>query len=79
METKFGIEMTKAASRLGRQEANELVIKLLEKYEPHIPTAPKGDRYQDCYDVETGKPGEAYVRLYDEVVEELSALGVPFE
>jgi methylamine--corrinoid protein Co-methyltransferase len=79
METKFGIEMTKAASRLNRQQANELVIKLLEKYEPRIPDAPAGDRYQDCYDVETGKPGESYRRLYGEVKEELGALGIPFD
>jgi methylamine--corrinoid protein Co-methyltransferase len=78
METKFGIEMTRAASQLDRRRANELVIKLLEKYESQIPNAPEGDRYQDCYDVETGKPGEGYLRLYEEVKEELSAMGVPF-
>ena len=78
METKFGIEMTRAASQLDRRKANELVIKLLEKYESRIPHAPEGDRYQDCYDVETGKPGESYLRLYEEVKEELSAMGVPF-
>ncbi len=78
METRFGVEMTKAASRLNRQQANELVIKLLEKYESQIPTAPEGDRYQDCYDVDTGKPAESYLRLYGEVKEELSTLGIPF-
>lgn len=78
-ETKFGIEMVKAASRLSRQQANELVIKLLEKYEARIPDAPEGDRYQDCYDVETGKPGESYLRLYDEVKTELNAIGIPFD
>jgi methylamine--corrinoid protein Co-methyltransferase len=69
----------KAAARLDRQQANELVIKLLEKYESEIPDAPEGDRYQDCYDVETAKPGESYLRLYDEVKTELSALGIPFD
>ena len=79
METRFGIEMVKAASRLNRQQANELVIRLLEKYESRIPDAPEGDRYQDCFDVETGKPGEGYLRLYEEVKEELNAIGIPFE
>jgi hypothetical protein len=78
METQFGIEMVKAASRLNREQANELVIKLLEKYESQIPHAPEGDRYQDCYDVESGKPGESYLRLYDEVKAELSGIGIPF-
>ncbi len=79
METRFGIEMVKAASRLNRQQANDLVIKLLEKYESQIPNAPEGDRYQDCYAVETGKPGESYLRLYDEVKADLNAIGIPFD
>ncbi len=79
MEAKFGIEMVKAASRLNREQANELVIKLLEMYEARIPDAPEGDRYQECYDVTTGKPGEDYLRLYDEVKSELSGIGIPFD
>lgn len=79
METRFGIEMVKAASRLDRREANELVLKLLEMYESRIPDAPEGDRYQDCYDAEMAKPGKDYLRLYDEVKGELTDLGIPFE
>ncbi|MGD9093425.1 MAG: monomethylamine:corrinoid methyltransferase, partial [Anaerolineales bacterium] len=78
LEAKFGIELGKAACKLNRDQANEIVLRLLEKYESQIPTAPEGDRYQDCYDVEIGKPGEAYLRLYDEMVEELTAMGIPF-
>jgi len=79
MEAKFGIELGKAASKLNRDQANDLVLKLLEKYEPQIPNPPQGDRYQDCYNVETGKPNEDYVRLYDEVKEELAGMGIPFD
>ena len=79
MEAKFGVEMATAASHLNREQANRLVLQLLEKYEPQIETAPTGSAYQECYDVTTGKPGEAYVRLYDEVKEELAEMGVPFE
>ena len=79
MECKFGVEMGKAAARLDRQKANGLVIRLLEKYESQIDKAPLGSRYQDCYDAVTGKPGEAYVRLYDEVKEELTQMGITFD
>ncbi len=79
MEAKFGVEMGKAACQLNREEANALVIKLLEKYESQIETAPDGNRYQECYDVVTGKPGESYVRLYHEIKEELAEMGIPFE
>jgi hypothetical protein len=45
--------MAEAAAQYDRQQANHLVKKLLEKYEPQIDKAPSGDRYQDCYDVLT--------------------------
>lgn len=79
MECLFGVEMGKAATRFTRQKANELVNRLLQKYEPQIETAPAGSRYQECYDVTTGKPGREYLRLYEEVKEELAKMGVSFE
>jgi len=79
MEARFGVEMATAASRLNREKANDIVIQLLEKYESQIETPPPASRYQDCYDLVTGKPGEDYVRLYDEVKEELIEMGIPFE
>jgi methylamine--corrinoid protein Co-methyltransferase len=78
MDARFGIEMGKAACKLTRNQASEIVIRLLEKYESQIPMPPEGDRYQDCYDVVTGKPNEACIRLYDEVIEELAGMGIPF-
>ena len=79
MEAKFGIEMGTAACKLTRSQANDIVLKVLEKYESRIPEPPDGDRYQDCYEVRSGKPGEAYLRLYDEMKEELVGMGIPLE
>jgi hypothetical protein len=79
MEAKFGVEMAIAASKLKRQQANELVIQLLEKYESQIETASTGSSYQECYNATTGKPGEDYVRLFNEMKDELTGMGVPFE
>lgn len=79
MEARFGVELGKAACQLNREKANDLVIRLLEKYESQIMTAPEGSRYQECYDLVTGKPSESYVRLYNEVIEELAGMGIPFE
>ena len=78
MECQFGVDMAKAAAQCDRQQANDLVKKLLEKYESQIDNAPSGDRYQDCYDGTTGRPSEAYVRLVKEVKEELSGMGMSF-
>jgi len=79
MEARFGVEAAIAASRLNREDANQIVIRLLEKYEAQIETPPGASRYQECYDVTTGKPSPEYVRLYDEVKEELAGMGIPFE
>jgi methylamine--corrinoid protein Co-methyltransferase len=78
LEARFGIELGKAACKLTRNQASEIIIRLLEKYEPHISNAPEGDRYQDCFDVVTGKPSDAYLRLYDESKEELVGMGISF-
>jgi len=79
MEARFGVDMAIAAARFNRQQANELVKRLLEKYESQIESAPSGSRYQECYDVTTGKPGDDYVRLYEQVKNELAQMGIPIE
>ncbi len=78
MEARFGVEMGIAASKLKREQANELVIQLLEKYESQIETAPTGSTYQECYNVTTGKPGDEYVQLFNEMKDELAEMGVPY-
>jgi methylamine--corrinoid protein Co-methyltransferase len=77
LEAQFGVEMAIAAAKLNREKANELVLRLLEKYGSQIEMAPSGSTYQECYDVTSGKPGDDYLRLYGEVKEELAAMGVP--
>ena len=79
MEAKFATEMGMAAAKLSRDETNDMVLQLLEKYEGDIENPPSGSRYQECYDTETGKPGEEYVRLYEETKEELAKMGIPFD
>ena len=72
-------EQVCTAARLDREQANELVLRLLEKYESQIDAPPSGSTYQDCYDAASGKPGETYLELYNEAKEELATMGVPFK
>jgi len=78
MEARFNVEAAYAITGMAAEQASELVNQLLEKYEQEIETAPPGKRYQDCYDLKTGKPSDEYVRLYDDVKEELSEMGIDF-
>ncbi len=78
MEGLFSVEMAYAATGMKAEQANELVKRLLEKYEERIKEPPQGQRYQECYDLKTRKPSKEYVRLHDEVKEELAQMGIPF-
>lgn len=78
MEGLFNVEMAHAATGVEAGQANEWVNRLLEKYEHRIEDSPRGQRYQECYDLKTRKPKEEYVRLHDETKGELARMGVPF-
>jgi methylamine--corrinoid protein Co-methyltransferase len=77
LEAQFNVKMAYAATGMDAGRASELVVQLLERYEQEIEQAPTGARYLACYDLTTGKPSEEYLRLYDEVIEELVGLGIP--
>lgn len=77
MEAQFGVEVARAAGQLDGEQANELVLHLLDRYEPAIDTAPPGSTYQQCHDATSGKPSPDYVRLGRELEEELDAMGIP--
>ena len=60
-----------------RPEANEMVKRLLDKYESDIDHPPRGSTYPECYDATTGRPDESYRKLYAEVKQELADMGIP--
>ena len=78
MEARFNVDMAHAATGMKAEEASALVNRLLEEYEDRIGEPPQGKRYQECYELRTGKPSEEYVRLYEEVKEDLAQMGVSF-
>jgi len=79
VEARFGVDAAIAATKLTRQQANEVVNRLLEKYEGDIEQAPAGSRYQECCDPQTGRPGESYLRLLDDVKVDLAKSGLVIE
>jgi methylamine---corrinoid protein Co-methyltransferase len=78
MEMQGSVEINQACVGMKREQGNELAQQLLIKYEDQIDDAPQGQPYQDCYDLESGRPCQAYVDLYGEVKEELGQMGFPF-
>ena len=78
LEARFCVEMAYAATGVETSRANDWVNALLEKYENQIVSPPAGNRYQDCYDQDTGRPNQEYLDLYQEIKTELSLMGVNF-
>ncbi len=77
LEALFNVEVAHAIPGMKADRANELVNRLLEKYEKEVEKAPTGKRFQECFDLRTGKPTEAYGRLYQEVKAELAGMSIP--
>ena len=78
MEPKFSAEVAHAVAGIKRNEANEIAKDLLAKYMDKIGDPPLGRKYQECFDVQRGKPSSEYVEIYNKVKGELEDLGVKF-
>ncbi|MEM2913809.1 MAG: monomethylamine:corrinoid methyltransferase [Candidatus Bathyarchaeia archaeon] len=78
LEGKFTGELTRAFAKSGfkRSDANELIIKLVKKYEDELRSPPKGKQFQECYDVKACKPSSEWIEIYERIRKELVDLGV---
>jgi methylamine--corrinoid protein Co-methyltransferase len=79
MEARFCAEFAHTVTGMKADQADELVNRLLEKYEKELENPPAGKRYQECYDLKTGKPSDDYLRLYEEAKDELASLGITLQ
>lgn len=80
LEARLGMEVGHAVARQGMtlEQANDLALKLLQKYEPMAADAPLGKEYQECYDVATALPTPEHYDMYRRVKEELAEMGIAF-
>lgn len=80
LEARFMGEVGKAVTNQGmtREEANTMVLKLLEKYEPIFAEPEKyvGKRFDQAYDMATVTPLPEWEKMYLEVKEELRGMGL---
>jgi methylamine--corrinoid protein Co-methyltransferase len=80
MEAKMACEVGCGAAESGikRADVNELIKKIVSKFEHRVPEAPLGKTFRECYDVKKANPTREYAELYRVVKQELLDLGVPF-
>ena len=79
MISKWTAEVAHAAPGMKRDEADEIVKRLLLKYENSLDKPPEGKRYQDCYNIKTLEPSRRYIELYEKAKEELTGYGLKFK
>jgi methylamine---corrinoid protein Co-methyltransferase len=77
LEPRFCADVARGAAGLSREQANDLVLRLLAICEPQLKERPVGKPFQQVYDLTTIRPTPEWQGLYDEVSAELIAMGLP--
>lgn len=78
MEARISSEIGHGVARRGivRAQANEVVNKILSEYESNIAEAPLGKRFDECYHLESVRPTQEYLDIYDRGREKLMRHGL---
>jgi methylamine--corrinoid protein Co-methyltransferase len=77
LEVKFMTEITHAAEKLSRKDAEPLVKKLIKKYKDGQQEMKFGKRFDEVYDLETLEPTLVWLSTYEQVYEEMIDMGLP--
>jgi methylamine--corrinoid protein Co-methyltransferase len=79
LEARFNAEVAHAAIRLTREEANDYVLRFLEKYEGTIDEPQPGSPFLEIYDVDRLEPTETWLACYHEVRNEIIEMGLDLD
>jgi methylamine--corrinoid protein Co-methyltransferase len=79
MEPKLASEVAHGVVGMSRSQGNEIVKRLLTKYEEDIPQTPRGGKYQECWDIQSKEPKPEYLELYQKIKQELAEYGIQFK
>jgi methylamine--corrinoid protein Co-methyltransferase len=77
LDAKICGEVAHAVGDMSRDQADEIVTRLVAAYGPDLDQAPIGQPFEEVYDVETVEPTPQWAAIYDETKEFLVELGVP--
>lgn len=77
LEARFLAEVTHAAEKLSRKEANVIVKRLAEKYAGDQKNKPIGKPFDQVYDLKTIRPKPEWLKMYKDVKQELRDMGLP--
>jgi methylamine--corrinoid protein Co-methyltransferase len=76
LEPAFEAEVAYASTKFKREDANEIVKSILERYERYIQNAPEGNSFNELFDVETLTPKSNYIFTLNSVRDFLQDSGL---
>ena len=76
LEARLCAQVAHAAEGMTRVEGNSLVKKLVLKYRDALGSADIGRHFREVYDLHTLQPGPEWMKIYEEVVNELRSMGL---
>ena len=81
LENRFHAELGHAAAGIKRDDANELVKKIVGKYKEKVTMdgGPWGHTFDEMYDLKILTPRKKFLELYDKMRKELEDLGLEFK
>jgi methylamine---corrinoid protein Co-methyltransferase len=79
MASLVAAEVGRSVAGMSRREVNEIVLRLLAKYEDRLADPPLGRRYQDCFDVGSRLPGPEALASYRAARAEIAGMGLQFK
>ncbi len=80
LELRAGAEVAHITARMGmkRDQANEIIKKIVSRYEKEIPNAPMGKKFSEIYNIERVTPTDEYLAIYHKIRKELKELGLDY-
>lgn len=78
LEARFMAECAHASLGMSRREANDIVGQIVELYRDDLDQRPAGKTFSEIYDVETVRPKDNWLEIYEGVKEELAEFGLNF-
>ena len=79
LEAWYGAEVFKAAAGMSRAQANDIIKWLIPKYEDQLMNPPKGQTFQELFDVNSLTPIPEWQAMVTKVQRELVGMGVPLD
>ena len=78
LEARMLGEASSAACGMSIEAANGIVDNILHRYELNYHHAPMGKKFQECYNLDTLRPSQEYLDIYENSMHTISLCGMDF-